>query len=57
MDIEKCKTCKYFGTMYVAGDSRKYPRCRKNRNKATWDVKEKECEYKEYDGILATRRL
>lgn len=29
MDIEKCKTCNYFGTMYVTGDGRKYPRCTK----------------------------
>ena len=57
MNIEKCKTCEYFGTMYVTGDKRKYPRCRKNRNKATWDVKDEECQHKEYDGILSCRRL
>ena len=54
MDIEKCN---YFGTMYVTGDGRKYPRCTKNRNKATWDVKKEEYDYKEYDGILSVRRL
>ena len=57
MDIEKCKTCEFFGTMHVTGDSRKYPRCRLNRNKAIWDVKENECKYREYDGILSIRRL
>ena len=51
MDIGKCKTCDHFGTMYVTGDTRKYPRCRKNKNKATWDVTGNECEYKERDGI------
>lgn len=49
MDIKKCKTCKYFGTMFVTCDTRRYPRCRKNRNKATWDVKENECEYEKGD--------
>lgn len=29
----------------------------KNRNKATWNVKKEECDYKEYDGILSVRRL
>ena len=57
MDIEKCRTCKNFGTMYVTGDSRKYPRCRINRNKATWDVTQEECQYNKYEGILSVRRL